>query len=119
MAFQRVTLTDEDRSGYTVKTYGTRGEIEAWVRMVIASDLTRDAAVCNPQSLKRAICKVAGTLVTKNGPMGKRGKVTKITVPPTAEQFSAACEKLSLSVSALTDSTGDKPRLEQIERTNV
>jgi len=116
MAFQRVTLTDDDRSHYTVKTYGTRGEIEAWVRMVLASDLTRDAAVCNPQSLKRAIVKVAGLLVTKNGPMGKRGKPTKVALPVTAEQFAKACEKLAVTVSSLTDANGDLPRLEQIEK---
>jgi hypothetical protein len=51
--------------------------------------------------------------------MGKRGKVTKITVPPTAEQFNAACEKLALSVASLTTADGDKPRLEEITRTNV
>lgn len=119
MPFQRVALTDEDRSSYTVKVYGTRGEIEAWVRWFISQELTMDAAQCNPQSLKRAVCKVAGTLQTKNGPMGKRGKVTKIAIPPTAEQFTKACEKLALAVSSLTDSTGNKPRLEQLEKIEV
>ena len=119
MAFQRIALTEEDSSHYTVKLYGTRGEIEAWIRFVLASDLTQDVAICNPQSLKRAVCKVAGTLVTKRGPMGKRGKPTTITLPPDAKAFATACEKLALRVSSMTDAEGNRPRVELLERIAV
>jgi hypothetical protein len=114
---QRVTLTPEQESQYVVKIYGTRGEVEAWIRWFKASELTRDMAQVNPQSVKRAVCKIAGTLESKRGPMGARGKPTTITLPPTADQFKSACEKLSLRFSAMTgDPESNLPRLELVEK---
>jgi hypothetical protein len=114
---QRVTLTPEQESHYVIKVYGTRGEVEAWIRFVLASDLVRDMAQVNPQSVKRAVCKIAGTLETKRGPMGRRGKPTTITIPPNADQFRTACEKLGLRFSAMTgDPESSLPRLELVEK---
>ena len=115
---QRIELTDEQRARYTVKVYGTRGEVEAWLRWFIRqTEQNLDVAKVNPQSVKRAVCKIGGTLVTKKGPMGKRGKPTTITLPPNAEQFRAACEKVGLTFSALTgDAESNLPRLEQVEK---